>query len=254
MKKAIAIIVSIMIVLAITFPAAAISSIAVQSIQFDKNTLTLDTERTYDLKVTYTPANTSQKILTYSTSNKNVATISPKGKITGVSVGTATITATALNKSVATCNVNVVKGFDRKNPVTLKIITYTDSFWNTVFEDFSAKNPGIKIERRKSATVDTGVLMPILQSSDAPDLILLSAGPARIGPLAKAGLVEELTPAYASRGWNDEVSPLVLNTLKGFDPKLWEVSNGYDVIQVYYHLNDFQKGWRSTPYYMGSIC
>ena len=75
MKKTIAIILSIMLVLAITFPAAAISTIAVKSIKLDNSKITLKVGQTSNLKVTFTPANTTQKKLTYVTGNKKVATV-----------------------------------------------------------------------------------------------------------------------------------------------------------------------------------
>ena len=108
MKKAIAIILSIMLVLAITLPAAAVSTIAVKSIKLSNSKITLKVGQTSNLKVTFTPANTSQKKLTYVTGNKNIATVDANGQITGVHAGTATITVYTLNKKIfAKCNVTI---------------------------------------------------------------------------------------------------------------------------------------------------
>ena len=108
MKKAIAIILSIMLVLAITLPAAAISTIAVKSIKLNNSKITLKVGQTYNLKVTLTPANTTQKLLTYVTWNQKVATVDKTGKITGVSAGTATIIVYTPNKKIfAKCNVTI---------------------------------------------------------------------------------------------------------------------------------------------------
>ena len=69
MKKLIGIVISIMLVLSIAFPATAISTTNLKSISLDTNNLTLKLHQSYDLKVTLTPANTTQRLLTYTTSN-----------------------------------------------------------------------------------------------------------------------------------------------------------------------------------------
>jgi hypothetical protein len=61
MKRSIAIIISIMFVLAITFPAVAVSTIVVKSIKLNISKITLKVGQTSNLKVTFTPVNTSQK-------------------------------------------------------------------------------------------------------------------------------------------------------------------------------------------------
>ena len=87
MKRTIAIIVSIMFVLAFTFQATAISTIAVKSISLDNSSITLRFGETSDIKVAFTPENTSQKRLTYVSSDKYVATVDKTGKITPVHGG-----------------------------------------------------------------------------------------------------------------------------------------------------------------------
>jgi putative aldouronate transport system substrate-binding protein len=109
MKKAIAIIISMILVMAITFPAAAISTVAVKSIKLDKGRISLKVGETYKLKVSYTPANTNQKQLAFSTDNKKIATVDKDGKITAVQAGNTLITVTSnSNKKVlTTCSVVV---------------------------------------------------------------------------------------------------------------------------------------------------
>lgn len=110
MKKAIVIILSIAMILAIALPAAALSTVAVKSIKLDSSKITLDVGQTATLKVTFTPANTTQKQLTYVTDNVNVAKIDAAGKISGVAAGTATITVYTVDKKIfAKCAVTVAK-------------------------------------------------------------------------------------------------------------------------------------------------
>lgn len=121
MKKLIAIVVSIMLVLAITLSAAAVSSIKLMSIKLDKSSISLSGGATYKLKVTYTPSNTSQKIMTYATSNKNVATVDSKGLITARAKGTAVVTVASSSNKAITANCTVTVTSTKLSNVTLKM-------------------------------------------------------------------------------------------------------------------------------------
>lgn len=77
----------------------------VTGITLDKSSVTLKKGETATITPTVTPADATNKSVTYSTSNSKVAKVSG-GKITAVGGGTATITATAGGKS-AKCTVYV---------------------------------------------------------------------------------------------------------------------------------------------------
>ena len=62
--------------------------------------------KTYQLKVKL-PKNTASNKITYSTSNKKVATVSASGKVKGVKKGIATITAKAFNGKKAKIKITV---------------------------------------------------------------------------------------------------------------------------------------------------
>lgn len=66
----------------------------------NKTEITLKKKQSFAWKVKTVPANSSEKI-TYTTSNKNVATVSTSGKITARKAGTATITAKSGNKKIS---------------------------------------------------------------------------------------------------------------------------------------------------------
>lgn len=87
----------------VTRPSA---SVDVESVTLDKTELTLAVDGSAALKATVLPAEATDKTVTWTTSNANVATVD-NGNVTAVGVGTATITATAGGKT-ATCNVTVV--------------------------------------------------------------------------------------------------------------------------------------------------
>ncbi len=101
MKKLVSLILCIVIVLTLALPVAALRVVTVKSISLDKTSISLDAGKTHNLTVTFTPANTTQKLLTYTTSDKNVAAVDSKGKITAVKGGKAVITvASSSNKNV----------------------------------------------------------------------------------------------------------------------------------------------------------
>lgn len=86
-----------------------VSAVKVSSIKISKETLSLYEGDSSTLSITFNPSNTTNKEVTWVSSNTNVATVS-NGKVVAKSVGTATITATSKdgNKSV-NCVVTVSK-------------------------------------------------------------------------------------------------------------------------------------------------
>ena len=81
--------------------------VAVNSISFDRTTLSLNVGGNYTLKVTFNPTDASNKTITWSSSNTSVASVDGNGKVTANKAGTATITATSNNGKKATCTVTV---------------------------------------------------------------------------------------------------------------------------------------------------
>ena len=123
MKKAIILILSLIIVMAFAVPAAAATNNVsansksvtlaastvkrpITSVKLSKTKLTLEVGKKASLKVTFAPANTTDsKTVKWTSSNTKVATVS-KGTITAKKAGTAKITAKMGNKT-ATCTVTV---------------------------------------------------------------------------------------------------------------------------------------------------
>ena len=72
---------------------------------------TCDVGYTTQLEPTFTPSDTNQTLLTWASNNTNVATVDNTGLVTGVSAGTATITATGEDENgqpvVGSCTVTV---------------------------------------------------------------------------------------------------------------------------------------------------
>ena len=87
-------------------------NIPVTKVTLSKTKATVVKGKTLQLKATVTPANATNKNVTWKSSKTSVATVTAAGKVTAKSAGTATITATAKDgsKKSASCSITV------KNP------------------------------------------------------------------------------------------------------------------------------------------
>lgn len=81
--------------------------IAVTSVELNKTSLQMKEGDTETLIATVRPDNATDKTVTWSSSDVNIASVDASGKVTAIKEGTATITAKAGDKSV-TCVVTVV--------------------------------------------------------------------------------------------------------------------------------------------------
>lgn len=92
-----------------TMSGTKIEDIEVEGINIDKTTLTLEIGNSYTLIATIIPSNATDKLITWTSENKDIAIVS-NGKVTAKSPGTTKITATTNDgKYTATCEVTVVE-------------------------------------------------------------------------------------------------------------------------------------------------
>lgn len=85
-----------------------VNPIKATSISLNQNSLTMEISDKQTLNVYLTPANTTNKKITWSSSNSSIASVSQSGEITGMGEGTAIITAKSDDGGLtADCNVNV---------------------------------------------------------------------------------------------------------------------------------------------------
>lgn len=80
-----------------------------ESIALNKTEAELTVGETETLTVTFAPEYTTDKSLTWTSSDESVATVSEGGTVSAVKAGTATITATTTNGKTAECVVTVVQ-------------------------------------------------------------------------------------------------------------------------------------------------
>lgn len=116
------------------------------SVTLNKTSMELKIGESGQLSATVSPDNATDKKVTWSSSDKSIATVDANGKVTSVSAGTATITATS-GKKTATCKVTVSK----------KIQTIT---WNQTFKNIIEGNV---IELNATASSGLDVVYKVLE-------------------------------------------------------------------------------------------
>lgn len=84
--------------------------VPVTSVTLSQPTAEMIIGETISLKVTISPSNATDKVITWASSKLSVATVDQEGKVEAISEGTSTITASAGGK-IGSCTVNVIKGF-----------------------------------------------------------------------------------------------------------------------------------------------
>lgn len=134
--------------------------VAVTSVTVSSKTLNLEVGQTRTLTATVTPDNATDKTVTWTSSDKNVATVDKdNGTVTAVGEGTATITATAANGKKDTCKVTVKvpvcnHSEDKLTHVDGKAATCTE---NGVKEHYLCKC-GTKLDLDKKTVLATTVI------------------------------------------------------------------------------------------------
>ena len=134
------------------------------AVKLNKSSVTLNNGKSYTLKATITPSDTTDKTLTWTSSNTDVVTVSSKGVIKAVGKGEATITVTTAHGKKATCKVTV------KQPVTsVKLSATAITVYMGETAKFSAsarptnandRKLTYKIANEKILSLKSGVITP----------------------------------------------------------------------------------------------
>lgn len=91
--------------------------VEVKSISLTASATTIEAGQTAQLRVEFTPANATNKTVTYTSSNPEVATVNASGVVTAIKDGETTIVATTANGKTATIAIKVAK----VNPTKLEL-------------------------------------------------------------------------------------------------------------------------------------
>ena len=101
------------------------NSVAVTGITLDKSSVTMGKGNNFLLTATITPANATDKTVTWESSDTGVATVS-NGTVKAVGIGTAEITAKTVNGKTASCTVTVSESITEKSG----LLQDEDGSWN----------------------------------------------------------------------------------------------------------------------------
>ena len=85
------------------------TNVAVTAINLNQTTKSLGVGEESTLKATIAPRNASNKVITWSSTNPEVATVDSNGKVKAISVGKAEIVAKSNNGKEAKCSINVYR-------------------------------------------------------------------------------------------------------------------------------------------------
>jgi len=88
--------------------AVTVTIVQVTEVTLNRTAFTLDEGKSFTLIATVSPINSTNKTVTWTSSNKNVASVDNQGVVRGISSGTATITVTTQDgNKTATCVITV---------------------------------------------------------------------------------------------------------------------------------------------------
>ena len=114
------------------------NNVDVTGISISNNQIALGVGKQSTVLATISPANATNKNISWSTSDGSIVSVDQKGNIKGLKTGTATITAKSNNGKTAQATVNVTTG-----GVTVIDSTYTTIIANFNVKDYGAKGDGV---------------------------------------------------------------------------------------------------------------
>lgn len=128
------------------------------AVKLDANAITLNVGDYYNFETTITPADSTDKTLTWEVSDKSVAVVSNKGKVIAKKVGVSVIMAKTRSGSTAYCTVTVQQGVTGVSLSEHESTIYVGDEWELTanIAPKNATNQGVKWSSsdRGVATVD----------------------------------------------------------------------------------------------------
>ena len=123
--------------------AISVNPVSVTSVSLDTNSATVKISKTLTLVAIVSPANATNKNVTWTSSNTSVATVNNSGVVTGVSAGTSVITVKTVDgNKTATCTVSVSASSEETFTISYTDLPTTYQTGSTVYTASS----GIKFQ------------------------------------------------------------------------------------------------------------
>ena len=205
MKRFISVLLTLMIILSLIVPVSAIRIVKVTGIKLDKSSVTLEVGSTSNLNVTFTPANTTQKLLTFTTSDKNIVTVTSSGIIKAEKPGKAVITVVSSSNNALKATLAVT--VKAKPVTTLKLMVFdrgnvggtppdNNFYTKWIIDTFQKANPDIKLQFVTAPRWTSDDKLNIwMASNQAPD-ICLTYSPDLVYNYYKQGGITQLDTAF----------------------------------------------------------
>ncbi len=268
-KKVTALTVGLIMIISASLPVGAFGAvIKITGIKFNSKAYSV-TEKTYkQLKVVYTPLNTTQKTVVYSTSNRTIATVGSTGKVYGVKPGKVTITVTSYSnpKIKATCTLTVKQAVYASNrlpkytKVKLKLAFFNSGVgrdWlDYAINTFKKSFPNVSISVTASPSIDLKVQTKINAGNNDDMYDIFSTTRLVWEQLADGGKIDKLDSLWTRTPYDrkdKKLKDVVIDATYKYQVykrlgHSYSIPFSLDVLGLFYHKQFFQKnGWNQAP-------
>jgi putative aldouronate transport system substrate-binding protein len=203
MKRLLSFVLCIVFVLSVVIPASALQAVPVKSISLGQTSISLDVGKSYTVNVKFNPANTTQKLLSFSTSNKAVVLVDAKGNLTAVGAGKAAVTVSSQSdKSISTVlNVTVTKA----EKVKLSFCLAQTGWGGEAVDPELMKDVQQVIEAKTNTELEV-IAPPMSTYNDKLNVMLASGQIPDIYAIRKA---MDTVQVYAARGYTMPLDELI---------------------------------------------
>lgn len=157
MKRNLLSLTSIVVAAAMLLSSCQKDDIKLESIAFSKTATVIEVGSTETLSVIYTPFDASNKELTWSSSDNNVATVSEDGVVTAVAIGSAVITAISKEDATLTAECNVEVSPVSGSTVTVSGHITSDTKWFSTSKYML--NGFVYVDEGATLTIEPGTII-----------------------------------------------------------------------------------------------
>ncbi|CAM4015764.1 Ig-like domain-containing protein [Mesobacillus zeae] len=162
--------------------------VSTKTVKINKTSLSLIAGKTGTLAATVSPADSTNKDVTWKSSNKKIATVDSKGKVTGKAKGTATITATVQGAKAAKVKVTVTPPVAAKSvKLNRTMVTLGKGKTLTLSATVSPSNTTNKTVRWKSSNTK------VAKVNSSGKVTAVGAGTAKITAITTNGKTHTAT-------------------------------------------------------------
>lgn len=133
--------------------------------------------------------------------------------------------------------------------VTTLVIGGTEYLYSRqAAEKFDQAHPDIELKLEYGKVgVDDGTAQALLSSGQGPDVMVTGSGPSRINVLAGNKLIRPIDDIYKKLNLGERYLPHIMEQITKKDGSIYEIVEGTDVFQVYYHKSMFEALNIKTP-------